>query len=127
MSVLVLIGYGGLLYLTYYGFMNTPAGFIPSQDMGYLLVNAQSPDATSAERNKATLDKVEQITRKTPGVKFTQLIAGQSMLLAPGLELRLDVRDPRRVLEAARGRSCTARRSPRACGSSSPPRSPRRR
>ena len=30
--------------LTYYGFENTPAGFIPSQDKGYLLVNVQLPD-----------------------------------------------------------------------------------
>ena len=49
-SVLVLVVYGGLLVLTYWGFTTTPKGFIPSQDMGYLLVNVQLPDAASAER-----------------------------------------------------------------------------
>ena len=78
----MLIVYGGLLGLTYSGFMNTPAGFIPSQDMGYLLVNVQLPDSASAERTKAVLDKIEQIARKTPGVKYTQSIAGQSLLLS---------------------------------------------
>ena len=82
MSVIVLCLYGGLLYLTYFGFTHTASGFIPSQDMGYLLVNAQLPDSTSAERSKQILNRAEQLTRKTPGVKFTQLIAGQSLLLS---------------------------------------------
>ena len=46
--VLVLLVYGGLLALTYWGFTHTPRGFIPSQDMGYLLVNVQLPDSAVA-------------------------------------------------------------------------------
>ena len=46
-SVLVLVVYGGLLLLTYCGFATTPKGFIPSQDMGYLMVSVQLPDAAS--------------------------------------------------------------------------------
>ena len=49
-SVLVLVVYGGLLLLTYWNFKTTPKGFIPTQDMGYLMVNVQLPDAASAER-----------------------------------------------------------------------------
>src|SRR5205823_3257673 len=44
LSVLVLLVYGGMLGLTWWGFTETPKGFIPSQDMGYLLVNVQLPD-----------------------------------------------------------------------------------
>src|SRR4029453_13574839 len=33
-SLLVLAGYGGLLYLTYHTFRETPTGFIPAQDKG---------------------------------------------------------------------------------------------
>ena len=40
-SLLVLVLYGGLLGLTYWGFNRTPTGFIPAQDKGYLLVNVQ--------------------------------------------------------------------------------------
>src|SRR5262249_5330466 len=40
-SLGVLAVYGGLLYLTYWGFTTTPTGFIPQQDKGYLLVNVQ--------------------------------------------------------------------------------------
>ena len=45
--------YGGLLYLTYFGFDDTPTGFIPAQDKGYLLVNVQLPDSASVERTEA--------------------------------------------------------------------------
>jgi hydrophobe/amphiphile efflux-1 (HAE1) family protein len=80
-SVLVLVVYGGLLYLTYWGFQRTPAGFIPQQDKGYLLVNVQLPDAASLERTEAVMREIEGIVREAPGVKHTVAIAGQSLLL----------------------------------------------
>jgi multidrug efflux pump len=80
-SVLVLLLYGGLLYLTYYGFTNTPSGFIPNQDKGYLLVNVQLPDSTSVENTQGIMKRVEGIALKVAGVKHTVAIAGQSLLL----------------------------------------------
>jgi multidrug efflux pump subunit AcrB len=81
-SLLVLIFYGGMLYLTYWGFTNTAAGFIPSQDMGYVLINVQLPDSASAERTRAVMYKIEVLGREIPGVKHTQTISGQSLLLS---------------------------------------------
>ena len=46
-SVLVLAVYGGLLAMTGWTMSVAPKGFIPVQDQGYLLVNAQLPDAAS--------------------------------------------------------------------------------
>ena len=80
-SFAVLLIYGGLLYLTYYAFDKTPTGFIPSQDKGYLLVNVQMPDSTSVEKTQEVMRRVEEIALKTPGVKHTVAIAGQSILL----------------------------------------------
>ena len=80
-SVLVLLGYGGLLYLTYREFTHTPTGFIPSQDKGYLLVNVQLPDSTSVEHTQRVMRRVEAIASKVPGVSHTVAIAGQSLLL----------------------------------------------
>ncbi|MEJ7637033.1 MAG: efflux RND transporter permease subunit, partial [Singulisphaera sp.] len=80
-SLLVLVGYGGLLYLTYYGFMNTPSGFIPSQDKGYLLVNLRLPDSTSVEHTRQVMNRIEGMALEVPGVKHTVAIAGQSLLL----------------------------------------------
>ncbi len=81
-SVAALIVYGGLLYLTYHTFVRTPAGFIPTQDMGYLLANVQLSDSVSLERTKAIMDRCERIARATPGVKHTQAMTGQSLLLS---------------------------------------------
>jgi multidrug efflux pump subunit AcrB len=80
-SVIVLIVYAGLLALTYYGFAITPKGFIPSQDKGYLLVNLQLPDSASVQRTQQVMNRIEQIALKTPGVRHTVAVSGQSILL----------------------------------------------
>ncbi len=79
--VLVLVLYGGVLWLTYWGFQNTPRGFIPSQDMGYLLVNIQLPDSASLERTQNVIVKMEEIAHNIKGVDATVGIAGQSLLM----------------------------------------------
>jgi multidrug efflux pump subunit AcrB len=81
LSVLVLLVYGGLLALTWWGFNETPTGFIPQQDKGYLLVNVQLPDAASVTRTRAVVQRIESIALETPGVKHTVAISGQSILL----------------------------------------------
>jgi multidrug efflux pump subunit AcrB len=83
-SVLVLVVYGGLLGLTYWGLVQSPSGFIPVQDKGYLLVNVQLPDAASLERTERVMRQIEQIASRNPGVKHTVAIAGQSILLGAG-------------------------------------------
>ena len=83
-SALVLLIYGGLLTLTWFGFTRAPAGFIPAQDKGYLLVNVQLPDAASVERTERVMGRIEAIARdekRNPGVSHTVAIAGQSILL----------------------------------------------
>jgi multidrug efflux pump len=80
-SALVLVIYGGLLGLTWWSFQNTPTGFIPAQDKGYLLVNVQLPDAASVGRTREVVQKIENKALETPGVKHSVAIAGQSVLL----------------------------------------------
>jgi multidrug efflux pump subunit AcrB len=80
-SAVVLLVYGGLLGLTYWGFTHTPTGFIPQQDKGYLLVNVQLPDAAALTRTQQVVQKIESIALKTPGIKHTVAISGQSILL----------------------------------------------
>ncbi len=80
-SVIVLIVYGGLLFLTYKGFTTTPTGFIPLQDKGYLLISVQLPDAASVQRTDEVMAEVGEIARKTPGVDHTVGISGMSILM----------------------------------------------
>jgi multidrug efflux pump len=77
----MLLLYACLLWLTYHSFMTVPTGFVPSQDKGYLLVNAQLPDSASLERTQAVLQQMETIAHEEHGVGHTLGIAGQSFLL----------------------------------------------
>jgi len=79
--LLVLVVYGGLVGLTWFGLNALPTGFIPSQDKGYLVCSVQLPDASSAERTLETLKKVERIALDTPGVRSVNSIAGNSFQL----------------------------------------------
>ncbi|MFO0918541.1 MAG: efflux RND transporter permease subunit [Planctomycetaceae bacterium] len=79
--LLMLLGYAGLLYATWYLFDTTPTGFIPAQDKGYLLVNVQLPDSASLDRTDQVLREIEEIVHEMPGVRHTVGIAGQSLLL----------------------------------------------
>jgi multidrug efflux pump subunit AcrB len=73
--------YVGLLLITWYGLMRTPRGFIPGQDMGYLMVTVQLPDAAATERTDDVMREMEQIVLQTPGVWHCTSIIGQSFAL----------------------------------------------
>ncbi len=80
-AIVVLVVYGGLIGLTYFGLTHVPTGFIPEQDKGYLVVNIQLPDSASLERTIEVTEKVEKIAHETPGVEHTLGIPGQSFVL----------------------------------------------
>lgn len=84
-SLIVLIGYGGLMWLTGKGFATVPVGFIPEQDKGYLVVNAQLPDGASLERSQEVSAKLIDIIAKTPGVAHTIAVPGYSILMATNI------------------------------------------
>ena len=120
-SVIVLLVYGGLLVSDLLELHAAcPTGFIPDQDKGYLLVNVQLPDAASLER---TAGGDARGSRRSPATTdgrraHAWRIAGP---VVPAerqrLELRLDVRHPRR-----RSTSGTA---PELCGRRHRRRAPR--
>jgi multidrug efflux pump len=80
-SVVVLLVYGGLVYLTYDRFNSTAKGFIPSQDMGYLFVSVQLPDAASTERTATVMRRLATLATDVPGVLHVSDITGQSFAL----------------------------------------------
>jgi multidrug efflux pump len=80
-SAIVLVVYVGLLGVTYWSIGSTPKGFIPLQDMGYLLCSVQLPDAASKERTEEVMAKLVDIARKIPGVKHVTGVCGQSFVL----------------------------------------------
>jgi HAE1 family hydrophobic/amphiphilic exporter-1 len=57
-----------------------PGGFVPEEDQGYLYVNVQLPLAASLDRTAAVSDKLDEIFKTTPGIKYYTGIAGFSLL-----------------------------------------------
>ncbi len=79
-SVIALLVYGGLLYLTYWTFTKAPIGFIPEQDKGYLIVNVELPDAASVQRTEEVMARIDGIAKGIKGVDQRVAISGQSLL-----------------------------------------------
>jgi hydrophobic/amphiphilic exporter-1 (mainly G- bacteria), HAE1 family len=63
-----------------FGFSRVPTGFLPIEDQGYMIALVQLPDGASLERTQKVLDKVFDLSRKTPGVAQVITIAGVSPL-----------------------------------------------
>jgi multidrug efflux pump subunit AcrB len=91
-SSLVLLIYGGLLLLTVWTLNHAPTGFIPTQDQGFLLVNAQLPDSWSVQETQKVMAMVDKIALGDPnnrrqfpgipGISHSLSISGQSLLLS---------------------------------------------
>jgi HAE1 family hydrophobic/amphiphilic exporter-1 len=67
---------GGLVFLG----KLVPGGFMPSEDMGYLMVNIQLPDAASMQRTDEITEKVEKIIENHEEVEYITAVAGFSLL-----------------------------------------------
>ena len=70
------IAYLALIALAGWRFWATPAGFIPPQDQGYVIVAAQLPPGASLERTDRMMRKASEIALKNPAVKSTGLFVG---------------------------------------------------
>lgn len=64
----LLVIYGLLLVATVFGFLQVPAGFIPTQDKQYLFAGVQLPEGASLERTEAAMKRMGEIALATPGV-----------------------------------------------------------
>jgi len=57
-----------------------PGGFVPDEDQGYFYVNVQLPLAASLDRTEAVSEKLDEIFKTTPGVKYYTGVVGFSLL-----------------------------------------------
>ncbi len=84
-SALALLVYAGLMVLTFFGFKVVPVGFIPEQDKGYLVLNAQLPDGASLDRTDRVIREISKIAREVPGVAHTIDLPGYSTVLSTNI------------------------------------------
>jgi HAE1 family hydrophobic/amphiphilic exporter-1 len=75
-SAAMLVVYAGLIGLTGFQFSRAPTGFIPDQDLGYLITVIQLPPGASLERTDAVVRKATEIILGTPGVEHAVPFSG---------------------------------------------------
>ncbi|HWM32540.1 MAG TPA: multidrug efflux RND transporter permease subunit [Methyloceanibacter sp.] len=75
-SAIMLLIYVGLIGLTVFQFRSAPTGFIPQQDLGYLINIVQLPPGASLARTDEVAKKVTEITLGTPGIAHAVPIVG---------------------------------------------------
>ncbi|MCO7626922.1 efflux RND transporter permease subunit [Pseudomonas fluorescens] len=78
-SGIALFLYAGLMVLTFFGFSNTPTGFVPGQDKQYLVAFAQLPDAASLDRTEEVIKRMSDLALKQPGVESAVAFPGLSI------------------------------------------------
>lgn len=74
--VLVFAVYGLLLVGTGFTLFNTPSGFIPEQDQGFLIGVIQLPPGASLDRTETVMSRAARIIRDTEGVDGVVAFAG---------------------------------------------------
>ncbi|HEY3393233.1 MAG TPA: efflux RND transporter permease subunit [Lacipirellulaceae bacterium] len=84
-SFVALLVYAGLMVLTYFGFQTVPVGFIPEQDKGYLVLNAQLPDGAALNRTDKVVREMSKIAREVEGVAHTIDLPGYSAVLGTNI------------------------------------------
>jgi multidrug efflux pump len=84
-SLIALLVYAGLMGATAFGFRAVPVGFIPEQDKGYLVLNAQLPDGASLDRTDAVVREMSKIAREEDGVDHTIDLPGYSTVLSTNI------------------------------------------
>jgi hydrophobe/amphiphile efflux-1 (HAE1) family protein len=70
----------GISAFSFWGLAETPTGFVPEEDQGYMICNVQLPDGASLERTQEVMARVSKIVESTPGVRYNISAAGYSIL-----------------------------------------------
>lgn len=76
---------GLLVYLVFaasgiFGLMKYPSTFLPDEDQGYFMIHVQLPNASSLNRTKEVVAKMDKIISETNGVQSWFSMIGYSMM-----------------------------------------------
>ncbi len=57
-----------------------PSSFLPDEDQGYIFAGIQLPSAASMQRTDEVTRQVEEVLKKTPGIKYYSSVVGYNLL-----------------------------------------------
>lgn len=72
--------FAGVSVVSFWGLAETPTGFVPEEDQGYMICNVQLPDGASLQRTQVVMERVSKIVEATPGVRYNISASGYSIL-----------------------------------------------
>jgi HAE1 family hydrophobic/amphiphilic exporter-1 len=61
-------------------YQETPQGFLPDEDQGYIVIAVQLPDAASIDRTSEVVEKMHNVFRGTEGIENWFVLGGFSLL-----------------------------------------------
>ena len=76
LPLILLLLYGGLLFLTYNRLASTPTGLIPQLDRTYFITAFQLPPGSTLDRTDAVVRKASELMLTRPGVSDAVAFAG---------------------------------------------------
>lgn len=79
-SLVTLLVFGGLCYLTVRLSATVPGGFLPEEDQGYLLGVVILPDGASLDRTQRVLERAEAFYKTQPAVRDVVTLGGYDPL-----------------------------------------------
>jgi multidrug efflux pump len=74
----MMVIYLALLVAVGWAFVRLPSGFLPTEDQGYLIADLQAPPEASQTRTLNSLEQVEHVFGKEPGVSSVFSVLGYS-------------------------------------------------
>lgn len=80
-SFLILIGCG---VLAFYANKTMPAGFVPSEDRGFIMGNIELPAGASVDRVNQLGQEFSKQAQKIPGIETVTVISGRSIISGAG-------------------------------------------
>lgn len=78
--VVAILIYFAVTGIAFWGFIQMPTSYVPSEDMGYFIGSVQLPTGATQERTDAVLAEVTERLKTIPEVKDVITISGFSML-----------------------------------------------
>ncbi|MBK6939140.1 MAG: multidrug efflux RND transporter permease subunit [Planctomycetes bacterium] len=81
---LSLLLFAGVLWLTADSYRKVPTGFVPNEDLGFVVVGVQMPDGASIERTQAVVGRVQELVSAVDGVKDVTSLSGFSVIDGQG-------------------------------------------
>ncbi|MEZ6234057.1 MAG: efflux RND transporter permease subunit, partial [Phycisphaerales bacterium] len=76
--------FAGVIVLSGWLYTRVPTGFVPEEDLGFVMIDMQLPDGASLQRTRSVVDRVAAQVGDVEGVQDVTAIAGFSMLNGQG-------------------------------------------